>query len=105
MNSINQLFSPLISLGVTHEQLQQVFLPIRLYYRLTKWMFGDSYSPFAPEVKNGVHPLIVILLAHQKSIRQFLFLLPWMKRLLQCLITLSIMRWIWHSKADRQRRK
>nr|AEN94435.1 hedgehog/Hint domain protein [Philodina roseola] len=81
-----------ISLAVTHDQLQLVFLPIRMYYLLAKWIYGNASNLFATEVKHGLHPLIVFLLKQQRTLRIFLVLIPWLSILLQNLMIFWIIK-------------
>ncbi|CAF4263302.1 unnamed protein product, partial [Adineta steineri] len=54
--------------------LQLVFLPIRIYYHITRWIYGDKYNPFV-EIQEGLHPISHFYKEQQAKIR-FLLKLP-----------------------------
>jgi len=45
-----------------------VFTPIRIYYRLTRWIFGNNYNPFE-DIDEGVHPIAQFYKEHQSKLR------------------------------------
>jgi hypothetical protein len=49
--------------------LQRVFTPIRVYYRLLRWMYGNEYDPFETKIKEGLHPIPAFLKQHESMIR------------------------------------
>ncbi len=51
-----------------------MFTPIRIYYRLTRWIFGNTYNPFG-DIDEGVHPIAQFYKEHQSKLR-FLVKLP-----------------------------
>lgn len=80
------------SYGVTHDELQILFLPIRFYYRFSRWIYGQHYNPFATNVKEGRHPIISLFVAYQKSIRTFLKSIPSILLALKCLFMALIIQ-------------
>ncbi|CAF1185811.1 unnamed protein product [Adineta steineri] len=59
---------------VSSTTLQLVFLPIRIYYHITRWIYGNKYNPFI-EVHEGLHPISYFYKQQQVKIR-FLLKLP-----------------------------
>ena len=57
------------SFRATHDTLHKVFTPLRIYYQLTRWFFGNSYNPFKTNIEDGMHPLISFILRHHWPIR------------------------------------
>ncbi len=43
------------------DTLQLIFTPIRLYYYLMRWYFGEEYDPFETHVTEGFHPIIGLM--------------------------------------------
>ena len=39
------------------DTLQRVFTPIRVYYRLMRWIYGQNYDPFTTNITEGLHPI------------------------------------------------
>ncbi|CAF0906505.1 unnamed protein product [Adineta steineri] len=57
------------SYGVLPEILHRVFTPIRIYYYLMRWLFGNNYNPFESNITYGLHPLPAFLKANETTIR------------------------------------
>ncbi|CAF1021060.1 unnamed protein product [Adineta steineri] len=57
------------SYEVLPEILHRVFTPIRMYYYLMRWLFGNNYNPFESNITNGLHPLPAFLKANETTIR------------------------------------
>jgi len=53
---------------VSADTVHLVFTPIRWYYRLTRYLFGDQYQPF-DEVKVGLHPIAGFYKTYQGPLR------------------------------------
>jgi hypothetical protein len=52
-----------IRYDLNHEMTHKGLQPLMIYYRLTRWIFGDNYHPFAVEnYREGYHPLIIFLM-------------------------------------------
>jgi hypothetical protein len=64
-DSISRLFSH----RALPNTLHRVFTPIRIYYRVMRWIFGKNYDPFETNIKEGLHPLPAFLKAHDFPIR------------------------------------
>ena len=43
-------------------------MPIRIYYQVTRWIFGNEYNPYETNVKEGLHPIIDFLMKHDTKI-------------------------------------
>ena len=50
-------------------QIHRVFIPIRAYYHVMRWIFGKNYNPFETSVNEGLHPLLAFLKSHQQMFR------------------------------------
>ncbi|CAF1540671.1 unnamed protein product, partial [Adineta steineri] len=48
--------------------IQLGFLPIRLYYRLARMIYGKSYNPFG-DIQYGLHPVAKFYKDYQKQLR------------------------------------
>lgn len=59
----------LFSNRASHTTLQRVFTPIRVDYRLMRWLFGNNYNPFETDIKIGLHPIPIFLQKHHLKIR------------------------------------
>ncbi|CAF0895358.1 unnamed protein product [Adineta steineri] len=57
------------SYGALPEILHRVFTPIRIYYYLMRWLFGNNYDPFESNITYGLHPLPAFLKANKTTIR------------------------------------
>ncbi|CAF4218339.1 unnamed protein product, partial [Adineta steineri] len=57
---------------VSSATVQLGFLPIRVYYHITRWMYGNNYNPFV-EIQDGLHPIPHFYKQQQAKIR-FIFL-------------------------------
>ncbi len=44
-------------------------MPIRIYYRLMRWIFGNDYDPFKTDMKEGLHPIPTFLKKYHLIIR------------------------------------
>ena len=53
--------------------LHNAFAPIRWYYHVMCWMYGNDYDPFATTQTEGLHPLLVSMKYHQNKIRNLYF--------------------------------
>lgn len=53
----------------THEFFYQLSAPARVYYRLTRWVFGKDYIPFVTSVNEELHPISVFIIDHYEAIR------------------------------------
>ncbi len=53
--------------GVSHKTAQRIFTPFRIYYHLTRWLYGNNYDPFGSNIK-GVHPILSFLKRHDTTI-------------------------------------
>lgn len=58
----------LCSYKVSADTVHLVFTPIRWYYRLSRYVFGDDYQPF-DEVKVGLHPVAGFYKEYQGALR------------------------------------
>lgn len=67
----------LYSYKVSADTVHLVFTPIRLYYRLTRFLFGEDYKPFK-EVKEGLHPIPGFYKRHQATLRFLFYLFRYM---------------------------
>ena len=65
----NTYFLVSFSYRASPNTLQRVFLPIRVYYRLMRWFYGNDYDPFETEMKEGLHPIPIFLKKHDFEIR------------------------------------
>lgn len=63
------LLSIFFSYGEVPEVLHKLFTPVRIYYRLTRWLFGNDYKPFESNIKHGLHPLLTFFKIHRTEIR------------------------------------
>lgn len=61
------------SYRLSHKQLHHIFTPIRQYYHLMRWIYGETYDPFGSNGINGLHPLLAWMKYHQNKIR-FIYL-------------------------------
>ena len=64
------------SLHASHEFFHRVAGPFRVYYRTTRWFFGNNYVPFATATDNELHPISIFLIANFESIRLFFISFP-----------------------------
>ncbi|CAF1604387.1 unnamed protein product [Adineta ricciae] len=39
------------------QTLHHIFAPIRVYYRITRTIYGSNYDPFPTAIKDGLHPV------------------------------------------------
>lgn len=78
------------SFDATHELLHQVFVPIRAYYVLTRWLFGNSYNPFETEMKDGLHPITAFLIKHKEFIRLLCKIVPRILPVTSCISVLYV---------------
>ncbi|CAF1368176.1 unnamed protein product [Adineta steineri] len=62
------------SYKLSSASLQLTFLPIRIYYHVTRWIYGNNYKPFL-EIQEGLHPVPHFYKQQQVKIR-FLLKLP-----------------------------
>ncbi|CAF1562050.1 unnamed protein product [Adineta ricciae] len=62
------------SYKVSSDTVQFVFFPVRIYYRLTRWIYGEKYIPFT-EIIDGLHPIAQMYKEYQSFLR-FLVRLP-----------------------------
>ena len=53
------------------ETIQRVFLPVRVYYQLSRWMFGNDYNPYGYSSEE-VHP---VSLFYQKVVARLRFVI------------------------------
>ncbi|CAF4199628.1 unnamed protein product, partial [Adineta steineri] len=81
---------------VSSAEAHVLFTPIRIYYHMTRWIYGNKYSPFV-EIEEGIHPIPHFYKQHQVTIR-FLLKLP--KRFISTIIIITITYFIqkWTSK-------
>lgn len=49
--------------------MQHAFVPVRMYYRLMRVLWGPTKNLFGTNVKDGVHPLIVYYKRYSDEIR------------------------------------
>ncbi|CAF0740287.1 unnamed protein product [Adineta ricciae] len=47
--------------GLSPEIFHEIFRPVRVYYRLTCWLFGTDYNPLTTDIKYGLHSLETFL--------------------------------------------
>ncbi|UJR14333.1 hypothetical protein I4U23_001329 [Adineta vaga] len=73
--------------GISPETFHKIFTPIRIYYRFTRWIFGNDYNPYTNYLKHGLHPLGTFLKANQNLI---CILLVFENNILWILLTLLI---------------
>jgi hypothetical protein len=52
---------------------EYAFLPVRLYYRCTRWLFGNSYDPFDTKIEQGLHPIIAFYRNYNAQMRLVMF--------------------------------
>ncbi|CAF1119041.1 unnamed protein product [Adineta steineri] len=78
------------SYQVSSDTVQFVFLPIRLYYRLTRWIYGNNYSPFK-EIKEGLHPIAQFYKDYQDKLR---FLVKSPKYICSTIIIMMLIKFI-----------
>lgn len=68
-SKILRIFSVCIfSYKVSPGTVQFVFFPIRIYYRLTKYLLGENYDPFE-EREQGIHPIAQFYKDNQAILR------------------------------------
>jgi hypothetical protein len=70
----------LFSYKVSSDTIQFVYTPIRIYYRLTRFIYGKDFKPFS-EIEEGLHPIPEFYAKHQAFLRFLLlesprFILP-----------------------------
>lgn len=65
-------------LEATHEFFHQIAGVARVYYRVTRWLFGKDYYPFAAQLEEEeLHPISKFIITHYTYI-EFLFVIsPW----------------------------
>jgi len=56
------------SYQLSPEHLHHIFMPIRGYYCLMRWIYGQTYNPFGSNNTDSSHPLIVSMKYHQNKI-------------------------------------
>lgn len=56
------------SYKVSSETVQLVFLPIRIYYRLIRLIYGKNLNPFK-DIKEGLHPIALFYKTNQLYLR------------------------------------
>lgn len=61
----------IFSLPATHEFLQKISGPARIYYRLTRWLFGTNYNPFGESSNDEIHPVSKFMIDNFEIIRLF----------------------------------
>ncbi|UJR24594.1 hypothetical protein I4U23_005969 [Adineta vaga] len=59
----------------THEYHHRIGNLPRMYYQLTKWLFGKNYKPFGIIIQEELHPLIIFIIYFSKPIQLFYSLL------------------------------
>ncbi|CAF4173055.1 unnamed protein product [Adineta steineri] len=57
---------------VSSRTVHLVFIPIRIYYHMTRWIYGNNYNPFV-EIEEGLHPIPHFYKQQQAKMR-FVFL-------------------------------
>ncbi|CAF0901329.1 unnamed protein product [Adineta steineri] len=57
---------------VSSRTVHLVFIPIRIYYHMTRWIYGNNYNPFV-EIEEGLHPIPYFYKQQQAKMR-FVFL-------------------------------
>lgn len=57
------------SYHLSPDHLHHIFIPIRGYYYLMRWIFGETYDPFGSNNIEGLHPLPAWMKYHQNKIR------------------------------------
>lgn len=62
------LFHSISSYKASADAVHFVFTPIRVYYRVTRYLFGENYQPFE-EVREGLHPIAGFYKKYQAAIR------------------------------------
>ncbi|CAF1134440.1 unnamed protein product [Adineta steineri] len=77
--------------------LQLGFLPIRIYYHITRFIYGNKYNPFV-EIQEGLHPIPHFYKQQQVKLRFFVLKLP--KPFFSTIIIVIIVHFIqkWTSK-------
>ncbi|CAF1278499.1 unnamed protein product [Rotaria sordida] len=65
-------------LHAPHDFLHQIGGPFRMYYRITRWLFGNNYIPFAMTVNEEIHPISAFIIANYQPIRLFFIIFPFM---------------------------
>jgi hypothetical protein len=65
-------YFPFFSSGRTHYFYHKMATPLRMYYHITRWLFGYDYQPFMATSKNPVHPIIRFIAKHELIIGFFL---------------------------------
>ncbi len=66
----------MFSLQAGHNFLHQLTGVGRIYYYITRWLFGNDYIPFAMSVKEEIHPLSVFVLNNYERIRLIFVMIP-----------------------------
>ena len=57
------------SYEASHQSLQGVLLPVRVYYYVMRWCLGSGYDPFASDVKEGLHPVVSLYKRYATGVR------------------------------------
>ncbi len=56
-----QLCIFLFSYGIPIKLMHSVLTPIRMYYLIMRWIFGNEYNPFETNIQECFHPIILFL--------------------------------------------
>jgi hypothetical protein len=70
----------------THDVLHQIAGPIRSYYRITRWLFGNDYNPFVTSVNDGLHPISTFVITNYETLRLIFAILPFMRSLMSIVL-------------------
>ncbi|CAF3662595.1 unnamed protein product [Adineta steineri] len=58
-------------LQVPHDMLHQIGGPFRIYYHITRWLFGYKYIPFSTTINDEIHPISAFIIDYYKQIQLF----------------------------------
>jgi len=80
----------LFSYQLSPKDIHVIFTPFRIYYRFTRWLYGDQYNPFETKLKHGHHPVLIFLKRYQSIIRTFYHILQFVSYCFQRILIVDV---------------
>ncbi|CAF0862856.1 unnamed protein product [Adineta steineri] len=74
----------------THEFHHAISGPARVYYRITKWLFGDDYKPLGIHVSEELHPISTFVITIYEQIQLFYLALPFIMLLMSIIFIIHL---------------
>jgi len=78
------------SYHLSPKDLHHIFIPIRAYYNLMRWIYNETYDPFGSNNIDSLHPLPAWMKYHQNKIRTSYLCLVYMIPLVSVVVLLRM---------------